>query len=100
MSRARRMCPWQGLRPEPFLNVLEERKAFAGVPDEKGVEIYIPESADKTILVSMTLKDITPTGLTVHFNQYNRADCGELIYGESYHLQVLKEDDQRYLADG
>ena len=78
--------------PEPFLNVLEERKAFAGVPDEKGVEIYIPESVDKTILVSMTLKDITPTGLTVHFNQYNRADCGELIYGEGYHLQVLKKD--------
>ena len=35
----------------------------------------------------MTLSDITPTGLTVHFKQYYEAEHGELIYGGSYQLQ-------------
>ena len=78
--------------PEPFLNALEERKAYESTPDEEGIEIYIPESGDKTICVTMSLSDITPTGLTVHFNQYNKAVHGELIYGGKFHLQVLKDD--------
>ena len=78
--------------PEPFLKALEERRAFESTYDEHGIEIYIPESADKTIGVSMTLSDITPTGLTVHFKQYYDAEHGELIYGGEFRLQRLDGD--------
>ena len=40
----------------------------------------------------MSVSNVMPAGLTVHFRQYDRRDCGELIYGEGYHLEVLNGD--------
>ena len=59
---------------------------------EGGIGQYIPESEDATIAVMMSVSHVTPTGLTVHFTQYDKRDCGELIYGEGYHLEVLNGD--------
>ena len=59
---------------------------------EGGIGQYIPESEDATIAVMMSVSHVTPTGLTVHFMQYDKRDCGELIYGEGYHLEVLNGD--------
>ncbi|MBP5607202.1 MAG: hypothetical protein J6X66_02895 [Lachnospiraceae bacterium] len=49
---------------------------------EGGVGQSNPGSNDDTIAVQMRVSHITPTGLTVHFTQYDKRDCGELIYGE------------------
>ena len=59
---------------------------------EGGIGQHIPESEDATIAVMMSVSHVTPTGLTVHFMQYDKRDCGELIYGEGYHLEVLNGD--------
>ena len=59
---------------------------------EGGIGQYIPESEDDTIAVIMSVSNVTPAGLTVHFRQYDKRDCGELIYGEGYHLEVLNDD--------
>ena len=55
---------------------------------EGGVGQSIEESYDDNIAVVMRLTNVTSTGLTVHFEQYDKRDCGELIYGDGYHLQV------------
>ena len=59
---------------------------------EGGVGQSNPGSYDDTIAVQMSVSHVTPTGLTVHFTQYDKRDCGELIYGEGYHLEVLNGD--------
>ena len=59
---------------------------------EGGVGQSNPGSNDDTIAVQMRVSHVTPTGLTVHFTQYDKRDCGELIYGEGYHLEVLNGD--------
>ena len=56
---------------------------------EGGVGQSNPESYDDTIAVQMRVSHVTPTGLTVHFEQYDKRDTGELIYGEGYHLEML-----------
>ena len=45
-----------------------------------------------TIAVIMEVSDVTPTGLTVHFRQYEKRDIGELIYGDGYWIERLEED--------
>lgn len=59
---------------------------------EGGIGQYIPESEDDTIAVIMSVTNVTPSGLTVHFKQYDESIGGEFTYGESYKLQVLNGD--------
>lgn len=56
---------------------------------EGGIGQYIPESEDDTIAVMMSVTNVTPTGLTIHFRQYDNRNTGELIYGEGYSLEML-----------
>ncbi len=60
---------------------------------EGGVGESIEESYDDNIAVQMSVTNVTPAGLTVHFRQYENRDCGELIYGDGYHLQVQNGGD-------
>ncbi len=60
---------------------------------EGGVGQSIEESYDDNIAVQMRVTNVTPTGLTVHFEQYDKRDCGELIYGDGYYLQVQNGSD-------
>lgn len=57
-----------------------------------GVGQYIPESENDTIAVAMDVKHVTPSGLIVHFRQYDRRNLGELDYGEGYTLEKLDGD--------
>lgn len=57
-----------------------------------GIGQYIPESEEDAIAVMMSVTDVTPSGLTVHFRQYDKRDTEELTYGQSYTLQVQNGD--------
>lgn len=58
---------------------------------EGGAYIYNEDSEISEIALYVSLKNISPTGATIVFNQYN-ADVlkGELICGEDYVLEVQK----------
>lgn len=58
---------------------------------EGGACIDSEESEIKEIALYFTLKNVTPTGATLVFNQYDaKAPKGELIYGEDFVIEVLK----------
>ena len=54
---------------------------------EGGLGIYTQESEDDTIAVSMSVSNVSPSGLTVHLRQYDKRDTEELTYGEGYKLE-------------
>lgn len=59
---------------------------------EGGANVSSEESQLSEIAVSFSLKNISPTGATLVFNQYDaEAPKGELIYGEDYVIEVLKD---------
>lgn len=53
---------------------------------EGGVGIYVPESEDFDIAVTMEASHVSPKGLTLTFYNYTDRDKGELLYGESFSL--------------
>ena len=58
---------------------------------EGGVYIDSEDSEIKEIALYFSLKNITPTGATLVFNQYDaNAPKGELMYGEDFVIEVLK----------
>ena len=59
---------------------------------EGGVGQYIPESENDEIAVIMEVTNITATGLTVHFRQYDERETGTLVYGEEYWLEYLEDN--------
>ena len=59
---------------------------------EGGIGQYIPESEDDTIAVIMSVSNVTPAGLTVHFRQYDKRENIKLVYGDVYHLETLNGD--------
>ena len=60
---------------------------------EGGIGRYSQESEDDTIAVSMSVSNVTPSGLTVHFRQYDKRDTEELTYGEGYQLEKFNGND-------
>lgn len=50
------------------------------------------ESQNDTIAVIMSVSNVTPTGLTVHFRQYDKRDNIKLVYGDDYYLETLNGD--------
>ena len=52
----------------------------------------IPESKDDTIAVIMSVSNVTPTGLTIHFRQYDKRENISLVYGDDYYLETLNGD--------
>jgi hypothetical protein len=59
---------------------------------EGGIGQYIPESEDDTIAVIMSVSNVTPAGLTVHFRQYDKRENIKLVYGDVYCLETLNGD--------
>lgn len=58
---------------------------------EGGAYIYNEESEIKEIALYFSLKNITPTGATLVFNQYDAdAPKGGLMYGEDFVIEVFK----------
>ena len=74
---------------EDALLILDSMK-FDTTKTEGGIEQYIPESENDTIAVIMSVTNVTPTGLTVHFRQYDKRETEELLYGEEYQLERLE----------
>ena len=62
------------------------------VTKEEGIYVYNGESQISEIALSFSLKNISPTGATLVFDQYDAdAPKGELSYGEDYVIEVLKD---------
>ena len=59
---------------------------------EGGIGQFDPESENADIGVIMTVKNVTPKGLTVHFWQYENKTVGELDYGEEFSLEKKDGD--------
>ena len=59
---------------------------------EKISDMNESESQDDTIAVIMSVSNVTPTGLTVHFRQYDKRDNIKLVYGDDYYLETLNGD--------
>ena len=57
---------------------------------EGGIGQYISDSEVEAIGLMMSVSNVTPSGLTVHFRQYEDKNTGELIYGEDYTLEKLE----------
>ena len=58
---------------------------------EGGAYVYNDESWIMEIELNFSLKNISPTGATLVFNQHDaNAPKGELIYGEDFVIEVLK----------
>lgn len=64
----------------------------AKMSGKKEGQKYVLAEKNDTIAVVMEVSDITPTGLTVHFRQYEKRDKGELIYGDGYWIERLEGD--------
>ena len=72
-------------------NSTEEQKGADSQVNEKGIYVDDEESRISEIALSFSLKNITPTGATLVFNQHNAdAPKGELQYGEDFVIEVLK----------
>ena len=57
---------------------------------EGGIGQYISDSEVEALGLMMSVSNVTPSGLTVHFRQYDDKNTGELIYGEDYTLEKLE----------
>ena len=64
----------------------------AGQESEKISNMNESESQDDTIAVIMSVSNVTPTGLTVHFRQYDKRKNIKLVYGDDYYLETLNGD--------
>ena len=82
---------WTDAMWEEALSVLDTMQ-FNDRIKEGGVGQFIRESENDEIAVIMEVDHVTASGLTVRFQQYDKRDAGELLYGEGYSLQVLNGD--------
>ena len=81
---------WTDEMWEEAFSILDTVK-FDQSRTEGGAGQYIPESQNDTIAVIMSVSNITPSGLTVHFRQYDKRNTKELLYGEGYLLERLED---------
>lgn len=71
---------------------IEELYVSHGIKEPSKGEEWQAQDNNTAIAVVMEVSDITPTGLTVHFRQYEKRDKGELIYGDGYWIERLEGD--------
>lgn len=84
---------WWGEYGDQALDILDTLSYDQSVK-EGGAYIHNEESEIKEIALYFSLKNITPTGATLVFNQYDaNAPKGELMYGEDFLIEVLKNDE-------
>ena len=62
---------------------------FDSSKTEGGIGQYISDSEVETIGLMMNVSNVTPSGVTIHFRQYDDKSTGELTYGEGYTLERL-----------
>lgn len=77
-----------GSQAMEILNTL----SFDRTIKEGGAYVYSKDSEIDEIALQLSLKNISPTGATLVFNQYDKnAPTGELEFGEKYALEQLKD---------
>lgn len=77
-----------GSQAEEILNTL----SFDRTVKEGGAYIYSEESEVDQIALQFSLKNISPRGATLVFNQYDKeAPTGELEFGDAYTIEQLKD---------
>lgn len=77
-----------GSQAMEILNTL----SFDRTIKEGGAYVYSKDSEIDEIALQLSLKNISPTGATLVFNQYDKnAPTGELEFGEEYALEQLKD---------
>jgi hypothetical protein len=91
-----------GQEPEKISDMDEQEpdENFQVVESENENEVSedIPESKDDTIAVMMSVSNVTSTGLTVHFRQYDkRENLEQLVYTDNYNLETLNGDTWEYV---
>lgn len=59
---------------------------------EGGIGQYISDSEVEALGLVMDVRNVSPTGLTVHFRQYEKKDVGEMFYGEPCTLERLVDE--------
>ena len=73
----------------PEINVTDD--SSENVTKEEGIYVYNEESQISEIALSFSLKNISSTGATLVFDQYDAdAPKGELMFGEDFVIEVLK----------
>lgn len=66
--------------------------SFDGTVKEGGAYVYSKESEIEEIALQLSLKDISPTGVTLVFDQYDKeAPTGELDFGADYAIERLTD---------
>jgi hypothetical protein len=70
----------------------EDTVYFDEEKTDESIGQNIPESKDDTIAVIMSVSNVTPTGLTIHFRQYDKRENISLVYGDDYYLETLNGD--------
>ncbi len=61
-----------------------------------------PANSDTDLGITLSTKDVTPTGMTLIITQSGGETTGELQYGSEYHLKVLKDgnwEDVPYIVE-
>ncbi len=83
---------WWTSYEKQVMNILNTLTYDASIK-EGGVYIYGPESEANKIGLHITLKKVSSTGAILSFHQYDeKAPTGVLEYGETYVIEVLKND--------
>ena len=83
---------WWNEQSDQILHILDTL-SFNQEVKEGGAYIYNAESEVSEIALSFSLKDISPTGATLVFNQYDSdALIGELTYGDDYVIEIQKNE--------
>lgn len=82
---------WTDEMWEEALSILDTVRFNEG-KTEGGIGQYIQESEDDTIAVIMSVSNVMPIGLTVHFRQYDKRENIKLVYGDGYLLKTLNGD--------
>lgn len=80
--------------PENFSQVVDILNTLSFLPAEKegGAYIYHTESEISALGLSFSLKNISPAGATIIFDQYDPdAPTGELDFGSDFALEVLAD---------
>ena len=76
---------------EEFETDTEDKQTSENVTKEEGIYVYNEEAQISEIALSFSLKNISPTGATLVFDQYDTdSPKGELMFGEDFVIEVLK----------
>ncbi len=82
---------WLSEVNDELIEILDTLK-FNSNKTEGTAFVYTPESESDDIAVAMDLQNISSTGATIRFRQYEECNTGELVYGQDYAISTLENN--------